>query len=57
VSEQLAVGALAARRGRDLAAEGVAVVPIGGAGNIRRFLERIVEVKAEPSRSARLLAG
>jgi Overcoming lysogenization defect protein-like, TOPRIM domain len=39
VSDQLAVEALAARRGRDLAAEGVAVVPIGGAGNIRRFLD------------------
>jgi hypothetical protein len=38
VSDQLAVEALAARRDRDLAAEGVAVVPIGGAGNIRRFL-------------------
>jgi hypothetical protein len=38
VSDQLAVEALAARRGRDLAAEGVSVVPIGGAGNIRRFL-------------------
>jgi hypothetical protein len=42
VSDQLAVEALAARRGRDLAAEGVAVVPIGGAGNIRRFLDRFV---------------
>ena len=39
VSDQLAVEALAARRGRDLAAEGVAVIPIGGAGNIRRFVE------------------
>src|SRR6185295_17157594 len=42
VSDQLAVEALAARRGRDLAAEGVAVVPIGGAGNIRSFLESLV---------------
>jgi hypothetical protein len=42
VSDQRAVEALAARRGRDLAAEGVAVVPIGGAGNIRRFLERFI---------------
>jgi hypothetical protein len=42
VSDQLAVEALAARRGRDLAREGVAVVPIGGAGNIRRFLEEVV---------------
>jgi hypothetical protein len=42
VSDQLAVEALAARRGRDLAAEGVAVVAIGGAGNIRRFLEELL---------------
>jgi hypothetical protein len=42
VSDQLAVEALAARRGRDLEQEGVAVVPIGGAGNIRRFLEELV---------------
>ena len=41
VSDQLAVETLAARRGRDLASEGVAVVPIGGAGNIRRFLEEL----------------
>jgi predicted RNA-binding Zn ribbon-like protein len=39
-SDQAAVIALAARRGRNLAAEGVDVVPIGGAKNIRRFLER-----------------
>jgi hypothetical protein len=38
-SDQVALQALAARRGRDLAAEGVAVVPMGGARNIRRFLE------------------
>jgi hypothetical protein len=42
VSDQLAVEALAARRGRDLAAEGVVVRPIGGAGNIRRFLELLI---------------
>lgn len=42
VSDQLAVEALAARRGRDLAATGVAVVPIGGAGNIRRFLNLFI---------------
>jgi len=39
ISDQVALQALAERRGRDLAAEGVAVVPMGGAGNIRRFLE------------------
>ena len=42
VSDQRALEALAARRGRDLAAERVAVVPIGGAGNIRRFLEVLI---------------
>jgi len=39
VSDQRAVEALAGRRGRDLAAEGVAAVPIDGAGNIARALE------------------
>ena len=39
VSDQVALQALAVRRGRDLAAEGIAVVPMGGAGNLRRFLE------------------
>ena len=39
-SDRLAVEALAGRRGRDLAAEGVAVVPMGGFGNLPRFLER-----------------
>ncbi|MBA2282403.1 MAG: ATP-dependent endonuclease [Acidimicrobiia bacterium] len=38
VSDQVAVEALAVRRGRDLEADGVAVVPIGGATNIGRFL-------------------
>ena len=38
-SDQVALQALAARRGRDLAAEGIGVVPMGGARNIRRFLE------------------
>jgi hypothetical protein len=39
VSDQLAVETLAHRRGRDLPAEGVAVVPMGGATNIKRHLE------------------
>lgn len=39
VSDQAAVEALARRRRRDLEAEGVAVVPMGGATNIGRFLE------------------
>ena len=40
VSDQLALEALAERRDRDLAAEGVSIVPMGGATNIRRFLDR-----------------
>jgi hypothetical protein len=39
-SDQGALEALALRRGRDLAAEGIAVVPIGGAQAIGRFLDR-----------------
>jgi hypothetical protein len=38
-SDQVALQALAARRGRDLAAEGVGIVPMGGARSIGRFLE------------------
>jgi OLD-like protein len=40
VSDQRALEALATMRGRDLAAEGIAVVPMGGATTIGRFLER-----------------
>jgi Overcoming lysogenization defect protein-like, TOPRIM domain len=39
VSDQLALEALARRRGRDLGAEGVSIVPIGGSKNIARFLD------------------
>jgi OLD-like protein len=39
-SDRVAVETLAARRGRDLESEGVAVVPMGGAGNIRTTLAR-----------------
>jgi hypothetical protein len=39
VSDQRALEALAERRGRHLAAEGVSVVPIGGSKNIGRFLD------------------
>ncbi len=39
ISDQVALQALAARRGRDLAAEGVGIVPMGGARSIGRFLE------------------
>ena len=40
VSDQIALAALAARRGRDLDSEGVSVVPIGGAHAIGRSLAR-----------------
>jgi hypothetical protein len=43
VSDQAAVEALAERRGRDLDAEGVAVVPIGGAQAVGRYLRRFAE--------------
>jgi predicted ATP-dependent endonuclease of OLD family len=39
VSDQLALEALAQRRGRDLGAEGISVVPIGGSKNIGSFLD------------------
>ena len=38
ISDQRAVEALAERRGRNLDAEGISVVPIGGAQSIGRFL-------------------
>jgi hypothetical protein len=41
VSDRIALVTLAARRGRDLDAEGVSVVPIGGAQAIGRFLRRL----------------
>jgi hypothetical protein len=40
ISDRLAVEALAERRGRNLAAEGVSVLPIGGAQAIGRYLDR-----------------
>ena len=40
ISDRCALEALAERRGRDLAAEGVAIVPIGGAQAIGKFLTR-----------------
>ena len=40
-SDRIALEALAARRGRDLAAEGVSVVPIGGAQAIERALRSL----------------
>jgi Overcoming lysogenization defect protein-like, TOPRIM domain len=41
ISDRLALEALAERRGRDLAAEGVSVVPIGGAQAIGRFVDEL----------------
>jgi len=43
VSDRIALEALAVRRGRDLAAEGVAVMPIGGAQALRRVLSGIAD--------------
>src|SRR4029453_13666005 len=40
ISDQVALETVAERRGRDLAAEGIGVVPMGGARNIGRYLER-----------------
>jgi OLD-like protein len=40
VSDQIALEALAERRGRDLEADGVSVMPIGGAQSIGRFLDK-----------------
>jgi OLD-like protein len=40
LSDQVAVETLAERRGRDLQAEGISVVPIGGAQAIGSFLEQ-----------------
>jgi OLD-like protein len=40
ISDRLAIEALAQRRGRQLEAEGISVVPMGGATNIGGFLDR-----------------
>jgi predicted ATP-dependent endonuclease of OLD family len=40
ISDRIAIETLAERRGRDLAAEGVSVVPIGGAQAIARVLDQ-----------------
>jgi hypothetical protein len=39
ISDRVALQAMAARRGRDLAAEGVGIVPMGGARSIGRYLD------------------
>lgn len=41
ISDQIAIETLALRRGRDLEAEGVAVLPIGGAQAITRFAREL----------------
>src|SRR5580692_8381382 len=40
VSDQIAVETLAGRQGRDLAADGIAVLPVGGASGFARYLRR-----------------
>ena len=40
ISDRFALEALARRRGRDLEAEGISILPIGGAQAIGRFLDR-----------------
>jgi hypothetical protein len=40
VSDQIAVETLARRRGRNLAADGIAVLPVGGARGFARYLRR-----------------
>jgi hypothetical protein len=52
-SDQRALEALATRRGRDLRAEGVAIVAMGGATNIATYLGRFV-ARADPPRLAGL---
>jgi hypothetical protein len=44
-SDRAAVEALALRLGRDLLAEGVAIVPMGGFGNLPQFLERYRDLR------------
>jgi hypothetical protein len=41
VSDQRALETLASRRHSDLDAHGISIVPMGGAGNIGRYLERL----------------
>jgi len=44
-SDRRAVETLARRRGRDLQAEGVAIVPMGGYGNLPRLLRQYRDVR------------
>src|SRR4051812_19980941 len=43
--DRRAVEALARRRGRDLRAEGIAVVPMGGYGNLPRLLDQYRDLR------------
>jgi hypothetical protein len=52
ISDQIAIETLAARRGRDLAAELVVILPIGGAHAITRYLTQL-----GPAGAALRLAG
>jgi hypothetical protein len=52
VSDQIAVETLARRRGRDLAAEDIVVLPVGGARGFSRYLRRF-----GPSGTGARLAG
>jgi hypothetical protein len=45
VSDQIAVETLAGRQHRDLAAEGIAVLPTGGAHGIARYLPRFADAR------------
>jgi hypothetical protein len=45
ISDRVALETLAKRRGRDLAAERVEIVPIGGAQALGRFLDRLRDVR------------
>jgi hypothetical protein len=47
LSDQAALNALAERRRRDLGAEGVRVVPIGGAQALGQFLSRLARIEGE----------
>ena len=45
-SDRCAVETLAQRRGRDLETEGVAIVPMGGYGNLPRLLGQYCDVRS-----------
>jgi hypothetical protein len=52
VSDQIAVETVARRHGRDLAAEGIVVLPVGGAHGVARYLRRFA-----PNRTGARIAG